>query len=55
MKQLTELLRDLYLKSKDLDTITDEVQETHQRRGEGVRQFARRLEILRNDAKRPVC
>ena len=52
VKQLTELLRDLYLKPKDLDTITDEVRETHQRRGEGVRQFARRLEILRNDAKR---
>ena len=52
VKQLTELLRDLYLKPKDLDTITDEVRETHQRRGEGVRQFDRRLEILRNDAKR---
>ena len=48
VKQLADLLRELYVKPKDLDTITDEIRETYQRRGESVRQFARRLEILRN-------
>ena len=51
VKQQTDFLRELYLKPKDLDTITDEIRKTYQRRGESVRHFSKQLEILRNDAK----
>ena len=47
IKQLKDLLRKLYLKQRDLDSINHEVRGVRQRREESMRQFARRLEILR--------
>ena len=49
--QLKDLLGELYFKQRDLDSINDEVREMRQRRGERVRQFAWRLEVLRGHAR----